>query len=395
MAKNKILMVGTQGQVVSSGPGTFMRYLSEAIKSGALCAEILYPHSKQGTPYGEESFVHCSNFAGMFYLRFPGSWVLTAFYVWLKLKFGCGSKQFSAFWFADRFSALFCSLDPELRKRSIVMVNDDTRIFAYKESRSQGFLAQLHPRSLSRRLFYVSERFICRRCCGVVSNSSYLSLLLEEEYGLVGKVKRLYKAVDLSKFKAVESGGRQNDVSPKSVLFLKNEWRRGGLDILIEALAIGGLANLHLKIAGMDLKTDRTKIESLIREKCYKGEVEFIGRVEREQIPALMASSDMFCVPSRIEALGVAFLEALATGITVIGTDTGGIPEVLAQGQAGWLVPVEDPVALSHALNEVVNNKDLVESKRTYGLKHALEFSTEKMIEEIKILSKYFYGEAK
>ncbi len=379
----KILIVGTQGREVSSGPGTFMRYLSEGIKNGSLKAEILYPHSKKDTPHGDETYVHCSDFAELFYLRFPGSWVVTAFFLWVKLKFGSFSKAYDVIWFADRYSAAFCALDPFLCKRVIVMVNDDTRIFSYQELFSESLISRFNPGSMSRRMFYFLERCICRRSLGVVSNSNYLSQLLESHYGVKGNVFRLYKAVDLDAFKARNRRDPKMQVGHKSVLFLKNEWRRGGLDTLIEALALRGVDDLSLKIAGMDLRTERPKIEGIIREKGYSGKVEFIGRVERGRIPELMAGSDIFCVPSRIEALGVAFLEALAAGVSVIGTNTGGIPEVLAQGEVGWLVPVNDSKSLGDAIMEVVTAEDLVKCKRDLGFQHVLKFSTDCMFRGI------------
>lgn len=391
MSEMKILMVGTQGQMVSSGPGTFMRYLSEAISEGRLQADILYPHEAAGTPFGDEPFVHCSKFAGMFHLKFPGSWILTALYLWVKIRCSRMDKAYKAVWFADRFSALFCVMDPFLRSKLVVMVNDDTRIVAYENNKPSSLAERFNPRWISQRLFYWLEHFICHGSRAVISNSNYLSSLLEKEYALKGKVWRLYKAVDLSRFKAVAEVVPSVEMS-KSVLFLKNEWQRGGLDVVIEALATAQIDGLALRIAGMDLKTEKSKIEAIIENKEFLGEVEFIGRVAREDVPKLIGSSDVFCVPSRIEALGVAFLEALASGTAVIGTKTGGIPEVLAGGKAGWLVPVEDAQQLSIVLKEVVTNQELREKKKAFGLKHAAEFSTDKMIENIVAITTDIYG---
>ena len=387
MSKQKILMVGTQGRLVSSGPGTFMRYISEAIKRGDLSAEILYPHSKKNTPYGDEGFVLCSTFANFFYLNFPGSWIFTALYLWWKLRFGGLAKRYQAIWFADRFSALFCALDPGISSKALVMVNDDTRINVFRARQRGAGRPMLDPSRWLGCVFYFFERFICKRCRKVISNSDYLTELLEREYSLEGKVIRLYKAVDLRRF----SPSSTNDFlmnSEITILFLKNEWFRGGLDVLVEALSMDGIGAVRLKIAGMDFDTEVSKIKEIVLQSGFSGEVDYLGRVARKDVPDLIRRSSVFCVPSRIEALGVAFLEAMACGISVIATDTGGIPEVLANGQAGWLVAPEDASALNEVLREVVNDRDLRERKRAFGLDQASKFSTNAMVSNINEITK-------
>src|SRR5690606_3358967 len=92
-----------------------------------------------------------------------------------------------------------------------------------------------------------------------------------------------------------------------------------------------------------------------------------------------MFEADIFCVPSHREALGVANLEALARGVPVIGTSVGGIPEVLANGNAGWLVPVGDYVVLANTIRECIENDNLRIEKIEYGLMHVKKFKLENM----------------
>ena len=64
-------------------------------------------------------------------------------------------------------------------------------------------------------------------------------------------------------------------------------------------------------------------------------------------------------VPSRAEALGVAFMEALASGTPAIGSNVGGIPEVLDQGRAGWLVDAKHALSIRAAIVEAVTNANV------------------------------------
>src|SRR6185437_8672908 len=78
--------------------------------------------------------------------------------------------------------------------------------------------------------------------------------------------------------------------------------------------------------------------------------VRFLGRQPHEAIPRWMSAVDVFCLPSRNEGCPNVILEALASGKPVVATRVGGIPELLTDGDNGYLVPAEDPAALAGAL---------------------------------------------
>src|SRR5207237_217890 len=74
----------------------------------------------------------------------------------------------------------------------------------------------------------------------------------------------------------------------------------------------------------------------------------FLGA--RRDIPVLNRLLDLFVLPSREEACPMALLEAMAAGRTAVATHVGGTPEVVTHAVDGWLVPPDDPMALSQAL---------------------------------------------
>ena len=85
----------------------------------------------------------------------------------------------------------------------------------------------------------------------------------------------------------------------------------------------------------------------------------FLGQVD--DIPALLAASDVFVLPSRFEGTPIAIMEALCVGLPIVATTVGGIPDEVSDGVEGLLVPPRDERALAGALLELLGDADLRE----------------------------------
>jgi glycosyltransferase involved in cell wall biosynthesis len=73
----------------------------------------------------------------------------------------------------------------------------------------------------------------------------------------------------------------------------------------------------------------------------------FLGKID--SVAGLLASADLFLLPTNVESFGLSALEALASGTPVIGTDAGGLPEVVQNGETGVLCAVGDVKAMADA----------------------------------------------
>ncbi|GHC04812.1 hypothetical protein GCM10007047_22070 [Cerasicoccus arenae] len=191
----------------------------------------------------------------------------------------------------------------------------------------------------------------------------------------------LYKAVDLDAFQP--SPVKAKLTSPYRVLFVKNQWHIGGLDVLLQALANLSTRSFTLSVIGVADETEQDEIRKLASKAGYLGELIQLGIVPREQIIEHYATADFFCVPSRREALGVAFLEALAAGLPVVATDAGGIPEVLKQGEAGFMARPGDVDSLVVEIQQCLDNDEDRLSRRQVGLEHVKSFSKERMFKRM------------
>lgn len=93
---------------------------------------------------------------------------------------------------------------------------------------------------------------------------------------------------------------------------------------------------------------ERGVVERLAVSLGVSGQVAFLG--EQLQMGRLFAQADLFVLPSQQESFGLAALEALASGVPVVATDVGGLPEVVRHAETGWLVPAGNPPALAVAI---------------------------------------------
>jgi glycosyltransferase involved in cell wall biosynthesis len=84
--------------------------------------------------------------------------------------------------------------------------------------------------------------------------------------------------------------------------------------------------------------------------------VQFFGALEHDRMLAFLWGLDLFVNPSRAESFGVAALEAAASGLPVVASRVGGLPEVVADGETGLLVPPADPAALAQAIASLIDD---------------------------------------
>jgi glycosyltransferase involved in cell wall biosynthesis len=134
---------------------------------------------------------------------------------------------------------------------------------------------------------------------------------------------------------------------------------RKSFDVLIAALArLAGLP-WRLAIAG-DRSRDlaaTARLDADIARHGLAGRVEVLGALPAERIAALYAGSDLFVLSSRHEGYGMAFAEAMAHGLPVIGTTAGAIPDTVPPA-AGMLVAPDDVAALADALRTLIENPE-------------------------------------
>lgn len=109
--------------------------------------------------------------------------------------------------------------------------------------------------------------------------------------------------------------------------------------------------------------------------------VKFLGW--RQDIPEIMRLFDVFVLPSRNEGMGRVLVEAMATGLPVIGSRVGGIPDLIRDGYNGFLFEAEHPDNLAYAISRLLADKKLRTSMGKRGRNMAKDYSIEAMVQKI------------
>jgi L-malate glycosyltransferase len=102
---------------------------------------------------------------------------------------------------------------------------------------------------------------------------------------------------------------------------------------------------------------DRSRAEAYCRSHGLANDVLFLGNISN--LEAVVGSCDLFLLPSETESFGMAALEALALEVPVIATIAGGLPEVVIDGEVGYLRPVGDVAGMAERSIEILTNPDL------------------------------------
>jgi glycosyltransferase involved in cell wall biosynthesis len=198
-------------------------------------------------------------------------------------------------------------------------------------------------------------RWIWRRATRVIAVCESLGrLALRTDPDLSYSV--IPNGVDLARFRP-STRARSRHGRKIRCLAVARLVERKGLSDLIEALAALERGRFELEILGSG--PDEQRLKDLAVRLGVRNEVIFAGSVSRSEIAGRYRDADIFTLASRDEAFGNVFAEAMASGLPIVGSTVGGIPELVEHGRNGYLVPPREPRALAAAIRLLADNPDL------------------------------------
>jgi glycosyltransferase involved in cell wall biosynthesis len=198
-----------------------------------------------------------------------------------------------------------------------------------------------------------SERDALASTHGVIVTSPSTATLLSEDYDVpLDLITVACPGTDRGTMARGSADGTLRLISVGAVV------PRKGFDVLIEALAPLASLPWRLTIAG-DRTRDPTataQLDTDIARHGLGGRIEMLGVVERHRLDALYADADLFVLASRFEGYGMAYAEALARGLPIVGTTAGAVPDTVPPS-AGILVEPNDVKALARTLRMLIENR--------------------------------------
>jgi starch synthase len=165
------------------------------------------------------------------------------------------------------------------------------------------------------------------------------------------------------------------DLSRPYVIFVGRITRQKGVPVLLRAAsALVPQAQLVLCAGQADTPELEAEVTGLVDglRATRSGVVWIPEMLPKREVIQLLTHATVFAIPSIYEPLGIVNLEAMACGTAVVGSRTGGIPEVVADGETGLLVPPGEPEPLTEALNALIRDPDRAVAMGQAGRKRAV-----------------------
>ncbi|SON57384.1 GDP-mannose-dependent alpha-(1-6)-phosphatidylinositol monomannoside mannosyltransferase [Hartmannibacter diazotrophicus] len=183
-----------------------------------------------------------------------------------------------------------------------------------------------------------------------------------------GGVHLSYHGLDLARFApfdGLRSGGDGSSAErPVTILSVGRAVEKKGYDVLLKALAQLP-AELHWRFIHIGGGAKLSDLKRLTLSLGISDRVTFEGALDQQDVLARYRSSDIFALACRVTADGDrdglpnVLVEASSQGLVCVSTDVSGVPELLSDGENGFIVPPEDPAAFSAALERLIRDPAL------------------------------------
>lgn len=248
-------------------------------------------------------------------------------------------KLIHAHWWIP--SGLVGYLVSSLLNRPLLITTHGTDLRILSSSRTSLFLARLVFRKAS----YIT----------VVSN--FLKKKLISELSLPeNKILVIPMPVNPDRIKLLPA---EEHPSKKVILCVARYTRQKRLDILLEALSLLRDRNIDFEAILIGEGPEKDELLNRVKTLSLEGRVKFLDLMSQEELNRYYNLSQVVVLPSLNEGFGLVLVEAGLCKKPVVGTDSGGIPDIIEDRVNGLLVPPEDHLALARAIEEILSDENL------------------------------------
>jgi glycosyltransferase involved in cell wall biosynthesis len=241
----------------------------------------------------------------------------------------------------------------------------EAALLAEEAERFPGWAGAVEDRAVSEA--FASRQAAERAAAGLVlCGSSYVQRMVREEDGS----DRNTRVVPLGFDPRTAQAEPKRSSGPLRVLFAGSEGLRKGVGYLAEAVGMLPARQVEVRVAG-DLGLTPAGLKALAER------VQLLGPVVRRDLDDLYRWADVLVLPSLSETFGLVMLEAMAAGLPVVATPNTAAPDVVRDGEDGYIVPVRSPRAIAEKLDLLAGDRVLWREMSASARARAGAFSLE------------------
>ncbi len=225
------------------------------------------------------------------------------------------------------------------------------------------FITTLHGTDITlvgnHQSFYRITKFSIEESDGVTCVSNYLKEITARVFKINREMEVIYNFVDTERYKKIKVD-RENigfiDKDDMVIMHISNFRPVKRIENIIKVFCkVSREVKSKLLLVGDG--PDLCRIRNMVGKLNLENKVLFLGI--QENIIPLLSISDIYMLPSKSEGFGLSALEALSCGVPVIGTDVGGLKEVIEHGKSGFIFNPADIISMSEAAINILQNKEV------------------------------------